>query len=126
MGQTGTLANPILIDPNTLSGFPSIAVDNGSEITHAYGAYQFMPGTWQQYGGGSNVSPSAQDDVAETALQSLGAVNAAMSGNFQGAMQDMNRTWASLPGSPYGQPTISLSRAQSVYQSALSYLPECQ
>jgi RHS repeat-associated protein len=126
VGKTGTLRNPIVIDPNTLSGFPNIAVQTPWGISHAFGAFQFLPGTWAQYGGGSNISPSAQDDVAATAIQSLGALDAAMSGDFQDAIWDLNRTWASLPDSPYGQPTISWDQASRIYQNAFTYLPECQ
>ena len=122
------MRSPIVIDPNTLSGFPNIQVQVNQQglISHAFGAFQFMPGTWAQYGGGSDVSPSAQDDVAATALQSLGAVGAAMSGNFQDAMWDANTTWASLPDSPYGQPTMSMDQAFGIYQNAMTELPECQ
>jgi muramidase (phage lysozyme) len=56
----------------------------------------------------------------------LGAVDAAMSGNFQDAIWDFNRTWASLPDSPYGQPTLSWMEAQAIFQAALTDLPECQ
>jgi RHS repeat-associated protein len=128
VGQTGTSRNPIVIDPNTLSGFPNIQVQVNQQglISHAFGAFQFMPGTWTQYGGGSDVSPSAQDDVAANLLQSVGAVGAAMSGNFQDAMWDANTTWASLPDSPYGQPTMGMSQAFSIYQNAMTDLPECQ
>jgi RHS repeat-associated protein len=126
VGTTGTMRNPIVIDPGTLAGFPNIAVNVNGSTSHAYGAYQFLPGTWAHYGGGSDVSPSAQDDVAATALQDLGAVDAAMSGNFQDAIWDLNRTWASLPDSPYGQPTLSWMEAQAIFQAALTDLPECQ
>ena len=128
VGETGTARHPIVIDPATLNGFPNIAVQVNQQglISHAFGAFQFMPGTWTQYGGGSDISASAQDDVAATALQSLGAVGAAMSGNFQDAMWDANTTWASLPDSPYGQPTMSMDQAFSIYQNAMTELPECQ
>jgi len=62
VGQTGTPSNPIVIDPTTLSGFPNIKVQVNQQglISHAFGAYQFMPGTWALMGGGSDISPGAQ------------------------------------------------------------------
>lgn len=126
VGQRGSARNPIVIDPNTLSGFPNIAVQTPYGISHAFGAYQFMPATWARYGGGSDISPSAQDDVAAAAIANLGAADAAANGNFQDAIWDLNTTWASLPDSPYGQPTLTWNQALAIYQNALSYLPECQ
>jgi len=40
-------------------------------------------------------------------------------------MGDLNRTWASLPGSPYGQPTMTMDQAHDTFEDALNSLPEC-
>jgi len=59
VGQTGTPGDPIVLDPNTLTGFPNIAVQAGSVISHAFGAFQFLPGTWAQYGASLRGQPRA-------------------------------------------------------------------
>jgi RHS repeat-associated protein len=127
VGETGTNKDPIVLDPNSLSGFPNIKVqvnDNGL-ISHAFGAYQFMPGTWTFFGGGSDMSPSAQDDVAANMLDYYDAVQPAMDGDLQQAFWNMFQ-WASMPDSPYSQSHISMQRAKAIYGDALKYLPECQ
>ena len=127
VGQTGTNKNPIVLDPNSLSGFPNIKVQVNANglISHAFGAYQFMPGTWTFFGGGSDISPSAQDDVAANMLEYYDAVQPAMGGDLQQAFWNMFQ-WASMPDSPYSQSHISMQRAKAVYGDALNYLPECQ
>ena len=125
VGTTGTPSNPIVLDPNSLSGFPNIGVQSGPWRTHAFGAYQFMPGTWKQFGGGSDISASAQDDVAANMLEYYDAVQPAMDGNLQQAFWNMFQ-WASMPDSPYNQPHMSMQRAIDLFNKALGYLPECQ
>jgi muramidase (phage lysozyme) len=123
--MTGTPSNPIVLDPDGMSGFPNIGVQSGPWRTHAFGAYQFMPVTWKQFGGGSDISASAQDDVAANMLEYYEAVQPAMEGNLQQAFWNMFQ-WASMPDSPYNQPHMSMQRAIDIFNSALGYLPECQ
>ena len=35
-------------------------------------------------------------------------------GRWDAAIRKTNKEWASLPGSPYGQPTLSMARAKQV------------
>ena len=39
--------------------------------------------------------------------------------NFTAALRKLNGVWASLPGSPYGQPTHSTAKLWLVYKAAL-------
>jgi RHS repeat-associated protein len=122
----GLLVGGRYIDPNTLQAFPNIAVQvRPGLISHAYGAYQFMPGTWARFGGGTNVSPSAQDDVAANMLNFYDAVQPAMHGNLQQAFWNMF-PWASMPDAGAGQRSISMQQATNAFNDALNYLPECQ
>jgi RHS repeat-associated protein len=125
VGMTGTRSNPIVLDPDSLSGFPNIGVQAGRWITHAFGAYQFMPGTWKMFGGGSDISAGAQDDVAANMLEYFDAVQPAMDGNLQQAFWNMF-PWASMPDAPYPQRHISMQRAIDIFNKALGSLPECQ
>lgn len=128
VGQTGTPANPIQIDPSTLSGHPGIQVrwNPNYQTSSAFGRYQITFGTAQQFGI-TDFSPRGQDAGAETIMQSLGMIGAAMQGNFAQAMALGNRTWASLPGAnAAGQGSISMVTAQSVFNNALTALPDCE
>jgi muramidase (phage lysozyme) len=40
-----------------------------------------------------------------------------IAGNFQEAVRKCAREWASLPGSPYGQPMRTLAQALETYAS---------
>jgi hypothetical protein len=73
--------------------------------------------------------PPGQDAAGATIMNSQGMVAAAMQGGFAGfqqAMWDGNTRWASLPDSPYGQPTMTMQGAYQTYQNALATLPDCQ
>jgi hypothetical protein len=55
-----------------------------------------------------------------------GMIDAAMAGNYQDAMWDGNKTWASLPDSPYGQPVMTMDSANAILTNAFQSLPACQ
>ena len=76
----------------------------------AAGAYQFINDTWgeaQSALGLGDFSPRSQDMAAVWLLQRSGSLPDVMAGDFQSAVQKDNKTWASLPGSPYNQRTRS-------------------
>lgn len=103
------------------------ALRNGSTITStAAGAYQALSSSWDETArimGLSDFSPASQDMFAVGRIAARGALEDVKAGNFNAAISKTAREWASLPGSPYGQPTISLDTARSVYAAAggLSY-----
>ena len=84
--------------------------DGKTNVSGAVGAYQFITKTWanlaKQYGF-KDFSPKTQDLAAIALLQQNGALPLILKGDFQGATKKSNRTWASLPGSPYAQHTRS-------------------
>jgi muramidase (phage lysozyme) len=95
---------------------PRIAVTRalgGKMITStAAGAYQFLSRTWDECVkalGLTDFSPPNQDRAALYLIERRRALPAVMQGDWTTALERCNREWASLPGSPYGQPTKSLA-----------------
>lgn len=48
-------------------------------------------------------------------IKRRGALEDVIAGRFESAVKKCNREWASLPGSPYGQPTKTMADALDVY-----------
>jgi muramidase (phage lysozyme) len=91
----------------------------GKPITStAAGAGQFLSKTWRgledQYGI-PDFSPAWQDFGIVALIAGRGALNALIAGRFDEFISRVNKEWASLPGSPYGQPVISIERAREIY-----------
>jgi muramidase (phage lysozyme) len=85
----------------------------GNPITSsAAGAYQFLAGTWDECAKALSLpdfSPTSQDLAAVYLIDRRQALEDVLGGNWKEAIYGCNREWASLPGSPYGQPTKSLA-----------------
>ncbi len=84
----------------------------------AAGAYQILATTWDEtkaYMGLVDFSPASQDKAAVGRIAARGALEDVKAGRFEAAIKKCAKEWASLPFSPYGQPTISMAVAQSVY-----------
>jgi len=62
-------------------------------------------------------SPASQDLAALGRIAARGALDDVLAGRFTLAISKINKEWASLPNSPYGQPTQTLTGALAVYQS---------
>lgn len=93
----------------------------GRLCSSAAGAYQFLSSTWDETArimGLSDFSPASQDLGALGRIAARGALDDVIAGRLELALSKTAREWASLPGSPYGQPTISLDRARTVYAAA--------
>lgn len=87
----------------------------------AAGAYQFLESTWDEtrsYMGLPDFSPASQDRGAVGRIAARGALGDAKAGRFDVAVKKIATEWASMPGSPYGQPVISLATARAVFASA--------
>lgn len=93
----------------------------GKPITStAAGAYQFLARTWdglvKQYGF-ADFGPKNQDLGAVALIAGRGALADVIAGRFEQAVIKCNREWASLPGSPYGQPVVTMARARQEYET---------
>ena len=93
----------------------------GTPITStAAGAYQFLARTWdglvRQYGF-ADFSPVNQDLGAVALILGRKALDDVIAGRFEDAVRKCNREWASLPGSPYGQPVVTMARARQEYEA---------
>lgn len=94
----------------------------GKSITStAAGAYQFLFSTWTETArimGLTDFTPANQDRGAVGRIAARGALEDAKAGRFDVAIRKIAPEWASMPGSPYGQPVISIETARAVYASA--------
>lgn len=110
----GGLFSSFAAHPDTL------IVKSGYRSTAA-GAYQFLTSTWNETAramGLADFSPASQDRGAVGRIAARGALDDVKAGRFESAIRKCAKEWASLPYSPYGQPTISMSVASSVFAQA--------
>jgi len=106
---------------DSFADHPNIRVTRGALTSTAAGAYQILYGTWlemQAAYGLPDFSPASQDIAAVGLIKRRGALSDVLAGRFDAAITKCNKEWASLPGSPYGQPTLTLARAHNVLASA--------
>lgn len=97
-----------------------LIVKNGYRSTAA-GAYQAIVSTWDETKRIMQLpdfSPASQDRFAVGRMAARGALDDVIAGRFSAAIKKCANEWASLPGSPYGQPTISMATAANVYAAA--------
>jgi muramidase (phage lysozyme) len=119
-----------LFGGGSFSGFadhPRRSVTKSGYTSTAAGAYQFLSSTWDETRrvmGLPDFTPASQDKGAVGRIAARGALADVIAGRFDAAVAKCAKEWASLPGSPYGQPTISLATAYSVFQSNGGWLTE--
>lgn len=98
---------------------PITAKLGGKPITStAAGAYQFLSRTWDECKAAldlSDFSPASQDVAAVFLIRRRGALADVLAGRIEEAIRRTNKEWASLPGSPYGQPTKTLAQALAYF-----------
>lgn len=100
---------------------PRITVTAGSYTSTAAGAYQILSRTWDDIQAALNLpdfSPASQDIAAAYLIRRRGALADVYAGRIADAVRKCGKEWASLPGSPYGQPVKSLADVQRVYLAA--------
>lgn len=100
---------------------------SGNLCSDAAGRYQFLSRTWDGLApdlGLADFTPPSQDKAAVELFRRAGAYRnvskANVYENFTAALSKLNGIWASLPGSPYGQPTHSTARLWSAYRHYLA------
>ena len=86
----------------------------------AAGAYQILSRTWDEAKKGAGLTdfaPPSQDLAALWLIRRRGALRDVIAGRFDDAIRKCANEWASLPGSPYGQPVKTLTAVRAVYTS---------
>lgn len=103
---------------NGFAAHPNIKVKKSGYVSTAAGAYQFLSRTWTalrvRYGF-HDFGPECQDMGAVALLRGRNALDDVAAGRIQDALPKAGLEWASMPGSPYGQPTMTVQGARKVY-----------
>lgn len=119
-GTLGESGYSIIFGGKHFYGFddhPGIYVPFGNTTSSAAGAYQILERTWREMQSKydlSDFSPRSQDIAAVGLIKRRGALLDVLEGRFNTAIQKCNKEWASLPLSPYGQPTLTMKRAAGI------------
>ncbi len=120
-GTSGANGYNIMFTGATFSSFaahPNQTHCAGSLCSTAAGAYQFLKRTWDGCKSALDLpdfTPVSQDKAAIYLIRYRGAIELVKQGRFEEAVTKCNREWASLPGSPYGQPTRTMAQAREDY-----------
>lgn len=100
---------------DSFADHPRKKVTAGAYTSSAAGAFQFMPQTWDEMRAKyalPDFSPASQIAGAVGLLIRRGALDAIRAGDLDRAVDLTNEEWASLPGSPYGQPTRTMAQVR--------------
>ncbi len=90
---------------------PNVRVKFGkNNWSTAAGRYQILNRTAKSLNM-PDFTPASQDNAAIALIKRRGAYNDIIAGEFETAINKCNREWASLPNSPYGQPTETMINA---------------
>ncbi|WP_151446728.1 glycoside hydrolase family 24 protein [Lacisediminimonas profundi] len=106
---------------DSLADHPRQVIKKSGYTSSAAGAYQILSSTWDETKRIMKLpdfSPRSQDLAAIGRIKARGALDDVLAGRFTKAVNKIAREWASLPGSPYGQPTISWSTAMAEFTNA--------
>jgi lysozyme len=104
-----------------LSKHPNVAHTGGGYTSTAAGAYQILYSTWLEAQAALSLpdfSPASQDLAAVWLIKRRGALADVLAGRIATAIGKCNREWASLAGSPYGQPTLTMADDLGNYVNA--------
>lgn len=104
---------------NSFADHPRKVISAGSYRSDGAGAYQILSSTYDEVRKALNVSgftPEVQDQIAIYLIGvKRGALDDVKAGNFEDAILKCNKEWASLPGSPYGQPTKQMAELRQKF-----------
>jgi lysozyme len=89
---------------------PNIKVKKGALTSTAAGRYQILKKTFDGLKM-KDFTPASQDQAAIDLIKGRKAYQDILNGDFKTAILKCNKEWASLPESPYGQPTHTMSKA---------------
>lgn len=104
---------------SSFSDHPRVLVEKSGYRSTAAGAYQILSRTWDEVRSGlPDFSPASQDIAAARLIRRRGALADVYAGRFADAIRKCAKEWASLPGSPYGQPVKTMAQMNSAYMGA--------
>lgn len=106
---------------NSFVDHPNRTVTAGGYTSTAAGAYQILYRTWRDFiaaNGPHDFSPDSQDLCARWLIGRRGATADVEAGRLEAAIAKCNKEWASLPGSPYGQPTRDMAYCRAKFKQA--------
>ena len=107
---------------NGFDDHPRIHRPYGNTTSSAAGAYQIMQPTWdndiQKKLQLPDFSPNRQDIACAYLISEKDCLPKLMDGDFDTFIDHCNKIWASLPGSPYGQPVHDLATVRQWYIDA--------
>lgn len=89
---------------------PNIKIKASNYSSTAAGRYQILKRTADGLKM-KDFTPESQDKAAIELIKQVGAYYDVMNGKFEDAIRKCNKIWASLPESPYGQPTRTMKDA---------------
>jgi len=102
------------------SKHPDVLVEVTPTISStAAGRYQFLYSTWSGLGM-KDFTPNSQDVAAVKLFQRRKMLAPLFNGDIEQAIRNGNKEWASLPDSPYGQPTHSMGELKQLYDQRLT------
>jgi len=89
---------------------PEILIKASNYSSTAAGRYQILKATAKMLKM-KDFTPESQDLAAIQLVKNAKAYDLVVAGDWEKAILKTNKIWASLPGSPYGQPTHKMSDA---------------
>lgn len=112
---------------DSMDDHPRIIIEKNGYKSSAAGAFQILQGTWNDYQKWrvdqdlplAKFDEEGQNACFEWLIDRRGARQAIERGDLDTAIHLCCREWASLPGSPYGQPTRSLTYCKTIFARAL-------
>lgn len=115
----------------TLRDHPGVVIRSRKYYSSASGRYQFLLRTWRGLQENCNKNrfdltnfyPANQDDGAVCLMEFEGVFthDEDLSRDlFETAILKLNKQWASLPGSPYGQPTRDMDDLWTKYREEIA------
>lgn len=104
---------------SSFADHPRQKITAGRYTSTAAGAYQFLSSVWDETArimGLTSFTPENQDYAALGRIAARGALDDVINGRFFDAINKLRYEWASLPNSPYGQPTQNMTAAVEFYK----------
>lgn len=95
---------------------PEILIKASNYSSTAAGRYQILKGTAKHLKM-KDFTPESQDLAAIQLIKQAKAYDDVLAGRWESAINKTNKVWASLPGSPYGQPTHKMADALKFLKS---------